>query len=53
MCGSNPIGHGCDDANGKQTREMMLRRTYGAWDFDAIWVIDEGNDYPRLQWEYQ
>jgi len=21
------------------------------WDFDTVWMICEGRDYPRLQWE--
>ena len=22
------------------------------WDFDGVWAIDEGNDYPTFQWEH-
>jgi len=38
-------------ANGRTTEEMMKQATYEArgWDFDNIWCIDEGNDYPKLR----
>ena len=25
-------------------------RSFG-WDFESIWIICEGGDYPRLRWE--
>lgn len=31
--------------------EMKSQQSFFAWDFDNIWTICEGNDYPRLQWE--
>lgn len=34
---------------GKTTIEMMTQSTYKDWDFETIWCIDEGKDYPRLQ----
>ena len=35
------------------TQEMWTRKTYEdvGWDFNAIWVIEEGESYPVLQWE--
>lgn len=34
---------------GKTTAEMKDIATYVGWDFDNIWIIDEG--YPYLQWQ--
>ncbi|MCX6154176.1 MAG: hypothetical protein NT007_08450, partial [Candidatus Kapabacteria bacterium] len=34
---------------GKTTAEMMKKSTYRYWDFDSVWCIDEGKDYPRLR----
>jgi hypothetical protein len=46
---------------GKTTAEMQTAKTFldAGWDFageaangaDDVWRIDEGKDYPRLQWE--
>lgn len=33
------------------TQEMKLKDTYNEWDFNEVWEIDEGVDYPRLQWQ--
>lgn len=33
---------------GKSTSDMYKENTYTAWDFDDIWTIDAGNDYPDL-----
>ncbi|MCX8065217.1 MAG: hypothetical protein N3G21_08610 [Candidatus Hydrogenedentes bacterium] len=38
---------------GKTTEEMKRRETYKDWNFDNVWVIDEGLSYPYLQWEKQ
>ncbi|SHN51000.1 hypothetical protein [Fervidobacterium gondwanense] len=37
---------------GKTTAEMKQQTTFVDWDFTNIWKIDEGNDYPRLKWEF-
>jgi len=34
---------------GKTTEQMKLKETYERWDFETIWKIDEGNDYPKLR----
>ena len=34
---------------GLSTSAMYQAETYTGWDFDAVWSIDEGNDYPKLQ----
>jgi len=44
-----------DFGTGKNTAEMKTQDTYTDWDFvdgadDDIWVIDESDDYPRLDW---
>ena len=41
------------DGEGKTTASMQDIRTYLAagWDFDTIWAICTGKDYPRLRWE--
>ncbi|MFN6991311.1 MAG: hypothetical protein ACK4MM_01175, partial [Fervidobacterium sp.] len=36
----------------KTTTEMKQRSTYQGWNFDSVWNIDDGNDYPYLRWEY-
>lgn len=36
----------------KTTIEMKQRATFVDWDFENTWIIEEGNDYPRLRWEY-
>ncbi len=38
---------------GAPTSSMQLADTYTSllWDFENIWMICEGQDYPRLQWE--
>ena len=35
------------------TTDMFQQATYINWDFDTIWMIDEGNDYPRFIWQGQ
>lgn len=34
---------------GKSSSEMMKKSTYESWDFDKVWRIAEGVDYPRLR----
>ena len=34
---------------GKTTAEMQTISTFSEWDFNTIWVICEGFDYPKLQ----
>jgi hypothetical protein len=38
-------------ATGLPTAEMMKQKTFvdRGWDFDKIWYIDEGMDYPKLR----
>ena len=33
---------------GRTTTQMKQKTTYIGWDFDNIWAIDEGEDYPYL-----
>jgi len=35
----------------RTTEQMYQRTTFGGWDFDTVWTICDGNDYPRLWWE--
>lgn len=37
---------------GQNTTAMKQEANFTNWDFNTIWVIDEGNDYPRLRWEF-
>ncbi|NQY79999.1 MAG: S8 family serine peptidase [Candidatus Caenarcaniphilales bacterium] len=37
-----------EGGTGLPTADMMQQATFTDWDFDNIWVIDEGNDYPRF-----
>ena len=39
-----------DVIEGKTTAEMYQQATFTGWDFASIWSIEEGTDYPRLQW---
>ncbi len=34
----------------KTTPQMQTQSTFTNWDFDDVWKIDEGNDYPRHRW---
>ncbi|MHC4328394.1 MAG: GLUG motif-containing protein, partial [Planctomycetota bacterium] len=36
---------------GKTTAQMQSASTYRGWGYGGHWVIDGGNDYPRLIWE--
>lgn len=47
-------GLGQVDVQGRTTAEMQQEETFtGAeWDFAETWMICEGHDYPRLQWEH-
>jgi hypothetical protein len=31
--------------------EMSRQASFAGWDFENIWMICEGRDYPRLRWE--
>jgi hypothetical protein len=35
----------------KTTSEMQMQSTFTNWDFDNVWTICEGRDYPRLRWQ--
>jgi hypothetical protein len=37
-----------DNAVGKKTVEMMQKNTFMNWDFNTIWTIEEGSDYPKF-----
>ena len=43
--GRSDIGKG----TGKTTKEMQDKDTYANWNFESVWEIDEGNDYPKLR----
>lgn len=50
----NPVAnngeYGFSDTSFAKTQaEMKQGNTFAGWDFNNIWSIDEGNDYPRLQ----
>jgi len=36
---------------GKTTAEMIITETFVCWWSDPAWMIDEGENYPRLHWE--
>jgi len=31
--------------------QMMNQASFVGWDFENVWIICEGRDYPRLRWE--
>ena len=35
---------------GKTTEEMQTVQTFSEWDFETVWGICEGSDYPKLLW---
>jgi len=41
------------NAQGLATDEMQTALPYleAGWDFDSVWMICQGQDYPKLQWE--
>jgi len=43
-------GQSDNDGRGepRTTAEMKTQSTFEGWDFGNIWMIDEGNDYPRF-----
>jgi hypothetical protein len=30
---------------------MKRQASFIEWDFETVWMICEGKDYPRLRWE--
>lgn len=44
-------GYYVNSGFGKTTQELKLKSTFKNWDFNNVWYIDEGVDYPRLSWE--
>ncbi|MBN1509450.1 MAG: hypothetical protein JW955_21565 [Sedimentisphaerales bacterium] len=42
-----------DGGTGLPTGRMQTARTFqdAGWDFETVWSICEGKDYPRLRWE--
>jgi len=38
-----------DCGTGNTTENMKKQSTYSGFDFDNVWKIDEGNDYPKLR----
>ena len=45
-------GYAWENAGGgtaKTAAEMCQQATYAGWDFDDVWYIREGEDYPRLR----
>ncbi|MCX6154132.1 MAG: T9SS type A sorting domain-containing protein [Candidatus Kapabacteria bacterium] len=38
-----------DNVFGLPTLDMFKKRSFQNWDFDSVWCIDEGKDYPRLR----
>lgn len=46
---STVLGYGTSDGRSRTTEQMYQKSNYMYWDFDNIWEIDDGRDYPRLQ----
>ncbi len=47
------VAHQARGACGQTTAAMYDLHTYldRQWDFENVWMICEGKDYPRLRWE--
>jgi hypothetical protein len=53
---SDGVGNVDPDPNGVMGRTtaqvmMLLTFTNAGWDFNDVWAICEGTNYPRLQWQ--
>lgn len=35
---------------GLTSSQMKMNSSFGSWDFDNIWTIEEGKNYPQLRW---
>ncbi len=46
-------GGGPDNSLGVALTGIQMRQqaSFAGWDFDKVWTICEGKDYPRLRWE--
>jgi hypothetical protein len=46
-------GGGPDNGLGVALTDAAMRQqaSFVGWDFDDVWMICEGVDYPRLRWE--
>lgn len=46
-------GGGPDNGQGQSFTDVQMRTqaSFVGWDFDEVWMICEGKDYPRLRWE--
>jgi hypothetical protein len=46
-------GGGPDNGNGTALFDAQMKRqaSFVGWDFDSVWTIAEGKDFPRLRWE--
>ncbi len=44
---------GDNQIKGRFTAQMQTRSTFedNYWDFNTVWAICEGTNYPRLQWQ--
>jgi hypothetical protein len=41
-----------DGGAGQSTQALMQAETFSGWDIDGLWVLSEGQDYPRLAWQH-
>lgn len=39
------------DKAAREKEQMYQKSNYEGWDFETVWYIDEGKDYPRLRFE--
>lgn len=39
------------NSEARSTEQMQTKATFAGWDFNNVWRIDEGRDYPRLMFE--
>jgi hypothetical protein len=48
----NPhIAGDAGDGTPKTTAELQQMETFAGWDFTNTWKMEDGNGYPRLQWQ--
>ena len=40
-----------ENVEGYTTFQMKQQASFEGWDFENVWWIDEGNDYPILRWQ--
>lgn len=49
----NYQGDYLEKGNAVNAYDMMQKQTFIDWDFENIWIIDNGREYPNLRWFHE